>query len=278
MVAAEARTFRRILVAVDASAHSLAALEVAADLARRLEADLAGLFVEEDDLLRLAALPFARAYSADAADLARIDPEAMRRALHVQAERARRALAAVAARHHVAWSFRIARGSAGAALIEAARDCDLLGMGKASAAMTRHARLGGTARVALSRGTCATLMMQRDGALGDRVVALYTGAERALATAAALARDLSSRLEVIVAAGDPAAAERLVRDARAWLDAHGLRATALSLTEADPKRLARAIERTGRGLVVAAPAGVLGTGAAVEALVEELDAPFLLSR
>ena len=51
---------RRILVALDASRHSLAALEAAAELAARLKAELVGLFVEDIDLLRLAGLPFAR--------------------------------------------------------------------------------------------------------------------------------------------------------------------------------------------------------------------------
>ncbi|MBK7177644.1 MAG: universal stress protein [Chloroflexi bacterium] len=51
---------QRILVALDASPHSLAALEAAIDLAERLDAELQGLFVEDINLLRLAQLPFAR--------------------------------------------------------------------------------------------------------------------------------------------------------------------------------------------------------------------------
>ena len=38
---------RRILVAIDGSSHSLAALDAAADLASRLRAELSGLFVED---------------------------------------------------------------------------------------------------------------------------------------------------------------------------------------------------------------------------------------
>ena len=55
-----APAIRRILVALDASTHSLAALETAAGLAARLEAELVGLFVEDINLLRAAELPFAR--------------------------------------------------------------------------------------------------------------------------------------------------------------------------------------------------------------------------
>jgi nucleotide-binding universal stress UspA family protein len=52
--------FRRILVALDASVNSLAAIEQAATLAANLEAEQLGLFVEDINLLRIATLPFAR--------------------------------------------------------------------------------------------------------------------------------------------------------------------------------------------------------------------------
>jgi nucleotide-binding universal stress UspA family protein len=45
-------TIRRILVALDASPHSFAALEAAAHLAAHLEAELFGLYVEDENLLR----------------------------------------------------------------------------------------------------------------------------------------------------------------------------------------------------------------------------------
>ena len=51
---------RRILVAVDASHHSIAALEAAVELATRFQAELLGLYVEDINLLRLAQLPFGR--------------------------------------------------------------------------------------------------------------------------------------------------------------------------------------------------------------------------
>ena len=55
-----ARPPRRIVVALDASSHSHAALAAAVALAGRLQAELQGIFVEDVNLLRLAELPFAR--------------------------------------------------------------------------------------------------------------------------------------------------------------------------------------------------------------------------
>ena len=53
-------TLRRIVVGLDAGPRDRAALEAAAQLAARMQAELVGLFVEDIDLLHLAGLPFAR--------------------------------------------------------------------------------------------------------------------------------------------------------------------------------------------------------------------------
>jgi hypothetical protein len=96
----------RIVVALDTTSENRAAIATAARLAARWKAHLHGVFVEDDDLIRLAHLPFARqvtiGFGAQSLDL----PQA-RRQMRVFAERARQALAAVAARHGVEWSFEI---------------------------------------------------------------------------------------------------------------------------------------------------------------------------
>ena len=51
---------RRILVALDGSVHASGALEAATALAARLHAELEGIFVQDVDLARLAALPIGR--------------------------------------------------------------------------------------------------------------------------------------------------------------------------------------------------------------------------
>ena len=49
----------RILVTLDSSTRARAALKVAVQLATSMHAEIQGLFVEDEDLIRLAALPFA---------------------------------------------------------------------------------------------------------------------------------------------------------------------------------------------------------------------------
>ena len=53
----------RVVVPLDAAAESRHAIETAARLAARAGAPLHGVFVEDEDLLRLASLPFARQFT-----------------------------------------------------------------------------------------------------------------------------------------------------------------------------------------------------------------------
>ena len=102
-------TARRIVAAVDASQRGLEALEQAVRLAAELEAELQGVFVEDEDLLRLAGLPFASEVTPSSRGR-RLDPLSMTRALRAQAERVRRALERAAGGRRVPWSFQVKRG------------------------------------------------------------------------------------------------------------------------------------------------------------------------
>ncbi|HWP84365.1 MAG TPA: universal stress protein, partial [Terriglobia bacterium] len=119
-------TIRRILVALDASAHSLAALEEAASLAEAMEAELVGLFVEDTNLLRLASLPFARQLSYPSGAAEPLSGERLERELKVRAERARKALEAAAARRRRPWTFRAVRGQVVREILAAAMQADLI--------------------------------------------------------------------------------------------------------------------------------------------------------
>jgi hypothetical protein len=96
----------RVVVPLDAASENRTAIDTAARLARRWHARLHGVFVEDEDLLRLAALPFARQVSLGGGVETLTASEA-RAQLHAFAEAARRELAAVADRYGVAWSFEI---------------------------------------------------------------------------------------------------------------------------------------------------------------------------
>lgn len=123
---------RRILVALDASTDSVAALKTAASLAASLQAELVGLFVEDINLLRLAGLPFASEVQRVTGTGRVLDEAGMERDLQLQASQARRALANAAADAEATWTFRVVRGVVTTEILAAALEADLLTLGRAS--------------------------------------------------------------------------------------------------------------------------------------------------
>lgn len=209
MTAAE-RTleFRRILVALDASKESLAALDAAATLAARLQAELMGLFIEDTDLLNLAALPFSR----EAPLLSRtgrlLDPARLEQELKSKAAIARQALARRAESLHLQWTFRTARGHVEAELLAAAADADLIAVGKSTRPMTGDVRLGRRARAVAAQSARSMLFASPAGCPSDApLAAVYDGSPRsnaALTLAAQLAEREGRRLLVFVLGQSPA--------------------------------------------------------------------------
>ena len=199
-------TIKRILVALDASTHSLAALEAAAQLAAALQAEIQGLFVEDDDLMRAAALPFTREVRPLSHAPRTFDHASMRRTFRAQAGQARRALEAVAIAAGVDFSFRVSQGQVALELLSAAAEADLLTLGQASIARCSRRKLGTTARTVVSQASGPVLLLRRGLHLDLPVAAVYDGseqAERALHLAYQLARqDASSPLTVLVLGDD----------------------------------------------------------------------------
>jgi nucleotide-binding universal stress UspA family protein len=134
-----ARPIERVVVPLDAASESQTAIETAARLAARTKAPLHGIFVEDEDLLYLAQLPFARQVT-PGAGAAPFTPELAELHLRAAAERARRDLIAAAKRHGVKCTFEIVRGSSETALSGASQQ-DLIVAGALSRPIAGNFRL-----------------------------------------------------------------------------------------------------------------------------------------
>lgn len=184
---------RRILVALDGSAESRAALLAAARLgvATHPGAELSGLFIEDVELLRLAALPFAVEVGLSAATRRPLDPANVERRFRYAAERAREVLREVAAASGLPSSFRVARGRVVPELLAAAQGADLVAAGKRGGHGPAGRRLGGTGRSLIVHLRAPVLVGGVQGrSPGPAVVICETSdvPEEALGFAALLAR------------------------------------------------------------------------------------------
>lgn len=269
------RPLRRILVAIDASRPSLEALEAAAILAARHGAELAGLFVEDIDLLRAAELPFAGPLALiGGSPLPAASIGASVRAL---AERARAALAEVATTRQLRWSFRVARGRVEVEVLQAAVEADLLALGRVGRGLAGGRRPGSTAQAAASRARAPVLLAAGEAANALPLWVAWdgsSGAEAALDLALRLAGSGDASPVLLVAAAGPAEAEALAAAASAragrplaWRFAGG----------PSPGDLRRALPF--RAALVVGPASpVVGGTAGLERLLADARGPVLLAR
>lgn len=102
---------RRIVAGLDWRSRQPAMLLPLARLAGETRAELIGLFVEDVELLQIAALPFAREVGFPSAIRRELDVRRMERALQAIANDLKRACEATLGNMPVTWSFRVARGS-----------------------------------------------------------------------------------------------------------------------------------------------------------------------
>ncbi len=214
MNAVDFRLTRRVLLALDSSTPTHLALAEAVRLARRLDAELTALFVEDVNLLNIAELPFARHINLLSGGSEPVDRAAMEARLRARASQMRQALAAVAEQAGLRWSFRTVRGRVADAVIAAAGDQDLLLIGwtargvepRRRAPVRLRPRPPGTVSSLVRRIAMATgrpVMLLRGGEILDRPVALVfdgsPGSTRALAAAGALATLARQKLVVLIA-------------------------------------------------------------------------------
>lgn len=273
------RRLRRILVALDASPHSVAALEAAAELAAAAGAELQGFYVEDVDLVRAGALPLSREIEFFSGRLRDVDARDLELQLKARARRVRQLLERIASRHRVATSFRSVRGRVAAELAAAAGEADLVSVGVVGHSQRRGP---GSAVRALLEAPPAPLMILRRGArLTGGIQVVYDGsshAEAALQIAAEIARLRERPLTVILVAAD----DEEARDRRAAADerlttAAGLRDVRFrALPKLQASRLLSAAREERCGLVILPRGALDGAGTRMARLLRRSDCPVLV--
>jgi hypothetical protein len=223
---------RRILLALDTTAGNLPSFESAVELASQLEAELAALFIEDPNLLRLAGLSFVREIRFPSATEEEPEPARIERELRVLAEQARQALAAAAERAKLRWSFRVVRGAIATELRAAVAEADLLLLG------------------ARARPKPQTLAV----CLG------LTDDSRVLAAASRVAEARGDGLIVLL---PPQPAESLMDEIRRLV---GAATRFFKLPGTDASSIALTVRQTGGGVVVISGASLLGGPAEIRLL------------
>jgi nucleotide-binding universal stress UspA family protein len=276
----ETRSIDRILIALDASPHSRAALNAAVRLAMVMDAGLHGLYVEEESVLRAAEMPFTDEVRAFSAGPKPLTSRRVERQLRDQADHAKHVFERWAEESGRPHQFDVVRGDVVPTILEAADDADLLAFGKAGNASSRR-RLGSKARALLQQASIPVLILREPLRYFQPVLTYFDGsdaAETALQLSARLAeRSEASTLKILLPgahAARYASLRRTVRSAYANR-LEGLYVRAVS--EPAPAELAAVAREECTGLVVL-PDVLQGDEADVRSFLYELDRPLTLIR
>jgi len=252
MTAAAGQGLRRILVAIDPSPHGRAAVEVAGRLAALIEAELEGLYVEDERLLRLEGIGRLREVDSVSGRVRRLRAGDVERQLRAEAATVRRILASVGSRLGVHWTFRVARGRVDAEVREAAAGSDLVTLGIRSRTAGRGP--GSTVRALLGGREEPVMIIRRGMRLRPDVHVLDDGTEagrRAVEVGERLTRAPGSVLTIHVAGegGSEPPPER-VQLLRRRLGAQGRSDARVEPAPAQPRGPAAILSRRHCGLLI----------------------------
>jgi nucleotide-binding universal stress UspA family protein len=110
VAAGNEQTGKRVLVAVNASPRSAALLEIAADLAEQIGAQIETLFVEDVNLVQLANLPLAAELDRTSGNVRMFDLPDITSAMRAQAQRLGKTLQGIGERKNIRTRMRVVRG------------------------------------------------------------------------------------------------------------------------------------------------------------------------
>lgn len=195
-----------ITVALDASPESLVALEISTALAKWMQAEICGVFVEDDDLVRLCELPFSTEIGAQSATSRYLTEFCMTHEFEILERAMQERLEETANRYEVPWRFEIRKGPVTEQLLSAAKTTSIFSIGRVGRS-EKQQQIGSSARRLLAEAENSVLLSSantRDD-VGSTVTLLYTGtpaADRALCQAIQLVQNSENTLSVIVWQGE----------------------------------------------------------------------------
>ena len=257
---------RRVVVALDNATAPGQMLEAAAGLASGLGAELVGLFVEDQRLLRFAALPFAQELGLATARARPVAIADIERALKAQADRLRRLLSETAQPFGLAWTLQVTRGDVLQAALAYAGIEDLLVIGRARYLTVTVARPARDLRFPSLRGR--------------KVAALFDGtppASRALLVAHTLAQVAGCELAVLISAAGPELFRTSRLEAAEVLRSRGATAAAFVMIPGrDPASIERAARAQRAGVLLWPGGDREAAGRVVAALLADVSCPVVM--
>lgn len=203
--------FREILVAIDTSKHSQAALEAAASLARMMEATIHGLFVHDEIWNRISKLPSIKTVNELTGQITSFEDESLEDQVRLLKNRLKTKLEQVSRQHELSHSWRSEQGKVEEKILEAAEEADLITIGLRGTSAGRKV-LGSSARRIIEKADKPVLILRKGLRLGNTITVVYNSSDeskRGLKIALDIAGKNESTLTVLVLNNESEAEEKI---------------------------------------------------------------------
>lgn len=194
-------TLERILVAVDNSKRSAAALEAAAIFARLTKAKVEGLYVQEEHWHPLDNR--SRTFLIDelTGQAHSLKEHRLKHEAELIAGRLKKQLQEISRRHEVGHRWKCIRGKAIEKILEASKEVDLITIGRRSNAMLHQKKLGSTTKAIIEGAHKPILILAGELKLNRTIVVVYDRSKegkKSLKMGLLLAQKNKSRLFVLI--------------------------------------------------------------------------------
>lgn len=270
----------RILVSLDSSPHSFAALKSAVELARHYDAKLQGIFVEDVTLLSLAEMPFRQEVGEYSAIVRDISTDGMTRSIFVQSRWVVRTFQKMVNQTELQGDFSILRGKVAEMIGQEARKCDLLIIGKLGTNPVGRHRLGSTARALIRKAQKPLLLIEAGNRLGYPVIVFFEDSplgKISLETAVDLT-DPRERLIIFLNEDDSEEFQKNKKALQSWSEEKSIDITIQSYKTRSFTRFIRMIEGLKTGLLILPHLKDPSKRLHVEYCLKEVSLPILLIR
>lgn len=267
----------RVLVLIDGSRVSYAALAAAADIAEKRNANILGVFVEELNLVRSAGYGFSREVGSVSGISRPFDPGIVEQRMRRLADHARVALATAARQRGGEAVLSISRGHVIEEVLALAGPDDLLVLGRAGWSSPSGAGLGSTARGLIRQSPGQVLLWcEHKLPYQDRVVVFLNDHDeanhRAALAAAEISRYYHQPVTLVLGADGEPAADRF-EAIRQDLDVLGAGTRLRVFSDTSPAKMARLLREERASQLVISRECTLFNESGVEQLLAALSLP-----
>ncbi|MDR8393925.1 universal stress protein [Aliifodinibius sp. S!AR15-10] len=249
----DAIKLRRILVAIDPSSHSRAALRAAAGLAKKMEAQIHGLFVQEENWHKVSRLPFVSTVNELTGDTHTLEEQYLQKQIEMLAHRLRRQLKAISHRNKISHSWRTVQGRVEDEILQAAEDADLITIGRRGISFPEKRKLGSTAKTIIRNADKPILILKKGLTLGKTITSVYDGSkesQRCIRLALALAEKNESKLTILALGNKPGAANERIKELEQQVHRAPVKVEVVMLKNPDMWGFTHSVNRRRTGLLI----------------------------